>query len=66
MDNTIDIDAFEPQPLASVPKTIEAEEVEQELTISEELRAAYQALSRGIIYADTHQALYTIGLRTRR
>ncbi|MGF1684207.1 DUF4194 domain-containing protein [Photobacterium minamisatsumaniensis] len=60
MDNTIEIDAPEPQTLVSVPKTIETEEVEHELTTSEDLRAAYQALSRGIIYADTQQALYTI------
>ncbi|MGF1732298.1 DUF4194 domain-containing protein [Photobacterium kasasachensis] len=60
MDNTIDMDASESQTLVSVPEAIETEEVEHELTTNEDLRAAYQALSRGIIYADTQQALYTI------
>lgn len=60
MDNTIDMDSPEFQTLVSVPKAIETDEVEYELTTNDDLRTAYQALSRGIIYADTQQALYTI------
>lgn len=59
MDNTIDMDSAEFQTLVSVPKVIEQDDVEYELTTNDDLRTAYQALSRGIIYADTQQALYT-------
>ncbi|GAM73834.1 hypothetical protein JCM19241_5030 [Vibrio ishigakensis] len=60
MDNKTDWGASESRDLASVLEEIETYEVEHELTTNEELRVAYQALSRGIIYADTQQALYTI------
>lgn len=58
MNNITDIETNKPQTLV-VPEEIETEEFERELTTTEDLRVAYQALSRGIIYADTQQALFS-------